>query len=225
MHAAVTLAFAMLVAGCARPTPAPPLTIVNEWRHAIETNQPRSAYALLTDIQRAQWSYPQFKARWDATAAERSVQAAQLATPLVAASARVANGGDLQTWLWDAGAWRVQAPFLRDAGATPRDVIASFDRAIQARDVQALTRLLPEARSEQVREQYQGLLWGLAHQDAHLVEFVNDDTRVMRWDAAGYRYILHVAREGETGAWRLIDLAIRPLTREGGSQDRPDQFP
>src|SRR5260370_31595262 len=137
--------------GCARPPSLKrPESGLAAYAKALERDDPRAAYGLLSAEQRQRLGEAEFTTRWRATVEERKNQAALVAAVLaerrVTERARVvrADGRSSVTVLEPAG-WRVSAPRSSEPGpATPEEALRRFARALEQRSFDAVVGLLSD---------------------------------------------------------------------------------
>jgi hypothetical protein len=199
------LALAILAIGCAHPgqRPRDPSPTLHAWSAAIARNDPHAAYQLLSSSLRARLSEADFTLRWKASPAELSAQEDALRGAPVArqASARLRDGRALPL-VREGDAWRLASPHTVDEGAdTPEKLLRLLVDAIDARDVDALMRLLADplrASLEQALGDRVDKLRAAINKGG--IEATGDHARI-HYDS---RY--HIDLVQENGQWRVRDF-------------------
>ncbi len=131
--------------GCAHPTAQ---EVVAEYGQAVEEQDPRAAYGLLSPALRAQLPYEQFARKWSAQRHTLTVHTSSFANAAhepaqIDARVRYNDYDTLRMNLTDAG-WRISGGVLwvYDQGS-PKTALRSFVRALEARDYKVLMRFVP----------------------------------------------------------------------------------
>lgn len=213
------LAVAMAAAACAGAggaDRAPASTAVEAYIEAINADDPRAAYELLSERERRRTPYEAFARAWRETPAERRAAAEDLREGLAASTdlderaAVTLAASDTVYLSREGGKWLLDAPLAApDRVPTPRDAVTRLADALKAKRYEDLIRILSERRRDAIRERVQKLTRGLdAHRNAPL-ERLSDDRAALEWndDSTRYRVIL---RE-EDGDWRVDEIHIMGL--------------
>ncbi len=204
-HLIALLALAAALAGCAAHAP-PPQETVNAWIDAVQRDDPEAAWDLLDEGARQGMTRASFDAffkkhRGDLLARANQLQArADQATARVEAQLPLDPQHTLALRHSDAG-WRlasVDPDGLQQH--TPRDTLASFVGALDARDLDTLLALMSEERRVGLLGELDDLREQIArHLDQDLV--TRGDRAVLQLDG-GDRLLL-VRRDGR---WHIESL-------------------
>jgi hypothetical protein len=228
-----------LAAGCgaAGARSAPASLGVRGLVHALRTDDPRAAYALLSDDVRRDVGFDEFALQWKQTAAERAWQARALeeslrGDPDVGERARVAYGDGKTVELEREGdRWRLESALVsRVRASRPRDAIRQLAEALRARDLDGALRVLTARRRDGLARQIEGFVAGISRRIDDRIEEVGTDRAELRWDENGVRYRIVLRREDDE--WRVDDVHVRVLPEEEGEEEgdegdgeRPDLVP
>jgi hypothetical protein len=193
--------------GCA-PAPAlklDPAGTVARYAAAIAHNDPHAAYALLSSTLREQRSEAEFTLQWKAAARELATQEQRLRAQGGSlprhANVRLADGRAVPM-SHDADGWKVSAvrPLEAEA-ATPEEALRRFVEALEARDFDAVLRLLADPLRATVEQALNDRLEHLRRAArGGLIETSGDRARI-RYDS---RYHLDLVKEN--GQWRIADF-------------------
>ncbi len=191
---------------------------------ALGSDDPRRAYALLSDDVKAKISYRDFEQQWKQSSAERAWQTAALrdslrGSPDVGERAIVGySDGKSVPLERDGKTWRVEAPLVTRAQTPkPRDAIIAFADALADRDVAAALSMLSKRRRDVLARQIDGFLQGLGKRVNDVIDEYEGDRAELRWDDAGIRYRVLLLRED--GEWRIDDISIRMAPRDESELD------
>jgi len=202
---------------------------------ALQGDDPRAAYALLSKQTRKHVSLEEFIVQWKAHPEERKWQAARLAealegVPDVGERAAVTYPDGKSVTLEREGArWRLDAALVsRVRAAKPRDAIRMFADAIRARDLEAVLRTLTMRRRDGLQRQIEGFLAGIDRKVDGKLEEIGTERAELRWDENGVRFRIVLRREEDE--WRIDDIHIHPVPRAelggetGDVPPPPDMF-
>ncbi|MBA3397335.1 MAG: hypothetical protein H0T89_32210 [Deltaproteobacteria bacterium] len=233
-HALVLLVWVIAVgAGCRGPAgpTTPASTGVRAYIAALESNDARDAYALLTSATRKQVSFDEFALQWKQSAKERAWQAKALAESLkgnedVGERARVSFAdGKVVALERDGKTWRLESELVsRSRAKRPRDAIRVFADALASRDVSALLRVLTQRRRDGLTKQVEGFVSGIGKRINEKMEEFGDRAE-LRWDENGIRYRIVLRKEDDE--WRVDDIYIRPAPKDEEKEVEgtpPDDF-
>lgn len=208
MRRIVSIALAMLVAGCASAGARTPEAAIAALRRAESTRDPKAAYALLSPTARASVDYAAFEKRWTAaTAASASPEkvAATPKTTLVATThgaTTIHDDGLVLRWAKIGRQWMVVwglPPAPRSS--TPAEAIRSFLAAATGTPgTEARALLAPElvdALAEDWSKRGAAIETALAKPGA--IELSEDLTRAQLWYEPGRRIVLEQTQSG----WRI----------------------
>lgn len=225
---------AVLLLGCVgRASPAvdtPASAGVRQYIAALQSDDPRDAYAMLAAEVRAELSYDEFARAWADTGVEREAQARELeealrGEPEIPASAAIelADGKTIHL-VHEDRRWRlVSAIVSRSHAARPHDAVESFAAALADRSVDDLLAVLTTRRRDGVRRQLDAFVDSLqAHLASadHEIYLVGDDRAELEWGSNGVSYKLVLRRE--EGEWRVDDVHLLPRIEGEASGDGDD---
>jgi hypothetical protein len=209
-----------LAGGChgARGPATPASDGVREYLHALRSNDPHDAYALLASDVRKKVSYDEFALEWKQSEPERTWQAKVLedslkGNPDVGERALISfSDGKLVQLEREGKTWRLESELVsRSRAKRPRDAIRMFADAIAARDVGAALNVLTQRRRDGLAKQIEGFLSGIVKHASGPIE--DDGQRAeMRWDENGIRYRIVLRKEDDE--WRVDDIYIRPAPKD-----------
>jgi hypothetical protein len=194
---------------------------------ALRRDDPRAAYALLSESARHKVSYDQFALEWKQSQAERRWQVAALertlkGNPDVGERALISfSDGKIVQLERDNTTWRLESELVsRSRAKRPRDAIRLFADAIAHRDVAAAFGVLTQRRRDGLQKQVEGFVAGIGkHVTGPIDEF--PDRAELRWDENGIRYRLVLRKEDDE--WRIDDIYIRPAPKDAEDPDAEDQ--
>jgi hypothetical protein len=199
------VALAIVVVGCAHHPTArldPQLTL-HAWSEAIAHNDPHTAYALLSSSLKSRLSESDFTLQWKAAPAELSEQQDGVRTATVNRQAAVhQRDGRALVLARENGLWRLAGPRPSDEGAeTPEEALRRLIDALDARDFDALLRVLAEPLRSSIEQALSDRLEKLrASVKKGGIEASGDHARI-RYDS---RY--HIDLIQENGRWRVRDF-------------------
>lgn len=204
-RASVILLLALALAGCGASRTRGPDQAVREYIAAIQADDPKKAYALLSEATRRKMTETEFTSRWRELKAELLAQARQLATRLeqpVDPKATLHYGRGVSAELSHADGWQIEADVaVAPPASTPLEAIAALARAMEQRSYDALLKLLARPLRKSIEDEAAirlEKLKGWLKKGAE-VEVRGDRARV-RYDA---RYRLELVNED--GQWRVVD--------------------
>ncbi len=191
---------------------------------ALEGDDPRAAYALLSRHTRKQVSFEAFAIQWKASRIERAWQAARLAEALrgdpdVGERAAVTYPDGKSVLLEREGArWRLESALIsRVRAGRPRDAIRMFAEAVRHNDLEAMLRTLTLRRREGLARQIEGFLAGIDRKVDGKLEEIGNDRAELRWDENGVRFRIVLRKEDDE--WRIDDIHIHPVPKGEADDD------
>jgi hypothetical protein len=199
------IALPMLLAACANTSGGGPQETLRRYVEAVVEDRPAEAYALLDESVRKQMTPSEFTARWKGLRDELLVQAGQLKTAVekpISARAQVTlrSGGHASLSLTN-DIWRIEDGVAFSGGAaTPADALRAFVRAVEARNYEAVTRLLARSVRENIERD-------ITERTAKLKQALNQEIEVTGGRARlQYDAKFKVELIQEDGEWRIQDL-------------------
>jgi hypothetical protein len=200
------LPLALLVVGCARAALPDPSVALRQYLAASVHDEPRAAWAGLSDELRRRIPEREFAERWRATALERRAQAEAAREPLAAygaaqtAELHLADGRTL-TLVRESAGWRLAAARPREpGGASPEEAVRRFAQALEAHDFDGVMQLLGDPLRGIIERELADRLARLKATAAKGVKVDGDRARI-RFDD---RYFIDLKREN--GQWRVADF-------------------
>lgn len=194
---------------------------------ALEGDDPRAAYGLLSKQTRKRVSFEEFAVQWKAHQAERAWQAKRLADALqgdpdVGERAAVTYpDGKSVTLEREGKKWRLEAALVsRVRAGKPRDAIRMFADALRHHDLESLLRTLTMRRREGLAKQLDGFLAGIDRKVDGKLEEIGTDRAELRWDENGVRFRIVLRREDDE--WRIDDIHIHPVPKSEADEDNLD---
>ena len=195
---------------------------------ALQGDDPRAAYQLLSARTRAQLSFEEFAIQWKSYQEERAWQAARLAEALrgdpdVGERAAITYPDGKSVFLEREGTrWRVSSALVsRVRSARPRDAIRMFAEAVRRGDLEAVLRTLTLRRREGLARQIEGFLAGLDRKVDGKLEEIGTDRAELRWDENGVRFRIVLRKEDDE--WRIDDIHIHPVPKGEADEDDADE--
>ena len=186
---------------------------------ALAGDDPRAAYALLSDAARKRISFEEFALQWKASAPERAWQVARLreaiaADPDVGERAAVTYAdGKTVALARESKRWRLEAPLVsRTRAQRPREAVRMFADAIRAKDLAAVLRSLTQRRRDGLTRQLDGFIAGLDRRVEGTIEEIGSERAELRWDENGMRY--RIVMRKEDGEWRIDDIHIQVAPKD-----------
>jgi hypothetical protein len=206
------LAVLLLAAACSGAPRAVAVTEPGEtlaaWRQAIERDDPRAGYALLSPRVRKGLSFVEFERQWKESAAERKRQAGALAaTPTgVEAVAEVTLADGKKTRLSrDKAFWRLETPLVSASRAsTPQEALRLFAAALEDRSFPAVMRLFTSTRRDGLDAELDAFVAGLRGNVGREIIITGGDRAIIEWREGQKVYKLVLKKEN--GEWRIDDL-------------------
>jgi hypothetical protein len=153
------LVAALWAVGCAGSGPRSAEAVRDAYVAALERDDPKAAYALLSPDLQAQTPYPQFAARWKSQASERAalLAAAKRDRTLPASyrGATVHDGGRVVEWAKVDGRYYVTAGLPgRPLTSTPAQTVRALITAVRTTDFTKLQALLGDDLAQSVAEDW-----------------------------------------------------------------------
>jgi hypothetical protein len=191
----------LLSAGCAS---GPDVTdTLERYRVAMVRDDPKAAYALLTEETRRRWPFSQFERRWKETPMERAQQAQALAAAdKIVYEAQVSVAGGSMVLRAESGKnWWVASGALPMAGAaTPQAALRALIRAVELGDYRAFLRTLTQSKRERIERALRERLTKLRELADQPLEATGDQL-VIQYDPD-----LKIWLRKEQGQWRVDDV-------------------
>jgi hypothetical protein len=235
LSCAVRALLVVVLAACGGGvTSTPAANGVRDYVHALRSNDPHEAYALMSADARKEISFDQFSLQWKQSPAERAWQAKVLeeslkGNPDVGERALVSfSDGKLVELEREGKTWRLESELIgRSRAKDPHDAIRLFADAVSARDVSGALDVLTERRRDGLMKQVQGFITGLAKHQHDRLDPQNDKHAELRWDENGVRYRIVLKKDNDE--WRIDDIYIRPAPKDDDSSkpnegSAPDDF-
>jgi hypothetical protein len=202
---------------------------VSAYLAALRSDDPRLAYALLSDDTRKEIPYESFVALWKEHATERAHQAQALEEDLKGGAdlgerAKVSfpDGKSLSLHR-QSGTWRLDVPLLsRTHAATPHVAVEAFAAALLARDYEAVMRILTARRREGIGKQVDSFVSSLEKHLAdpvHRIATIGKDRAELQWTEGGMVYKVVLRLDGDE--WRVDDVHAWPAPAEGSDEGAP----
>jgi len=204
-----SLALATACAGGAGgPSPADPGGVVGAWKSALERDDPKAAYALLSPRVRKDLPYAEFEKQWRDHAAERKRQAAamgQSAGPLDATADVALEDGKKARLSREKSRWRVEVPLVSPSRAdSPAEAARLFAAALEDRSFPALMKLLTSTRRDGIQSQIDIFVAGLRANVGREIT-ITGDVATIEW-REGSRVYKITLKKDENGDWRVDDV-------------------
>jgi hypothetical protein len=203
----VAWAFSLAVTGfgCGGAHRGGAAEVAARYATAIEADQPKAAYDLLSDALRTQVTEADFMARWKSLRQELQAQAAQLRAVLgkgTEARAVVVYPSGFRARLACRGnEWRVEdeitSPLMT---STPAETLRAFVRAVEERDFDAAMRLLARPLRESVEKEIKDRVSKLRQALDREIEVSGGRAR-LQYDARS-----KVELVNEDGHWRIVTI-------------------
>jgi len=212
----VLLCTAFACGGTAPSSEQPATAAVAAYLRTLDSDNPRTAYRLLSSKAQKRTSEKQFTEQWRRSQRERAAQASALRAGLSAAQglrerARVRYRDGKRIGLTrDDREWRLSGALasLHHAGA-PRDIVHLFAQALLTNNLGELLSTLTERRRETVSAELSQLVESLATHVDDAIFPIGKDRAELSWEHKDTHYKLVLRRE--QGEWRVDDLHIREL--------------
>jgi hypothetical protein len=207
IHRASRLVVALLplLGACSGAVKTGPQETLQRYVHAVESDHPTDAYALLDESVRKQMTPTEFLARWKSLRVELQAQAAQLKPLLgkpIKARAQVSfPSGSRANLSYAADVWKIDDGIALSGGAaTPADALRAFIRAVESRNYELVMRFLARSVRESIERD-------ITERAAKLKQALNQEIEVtggrarLQYDP---RYKIELIQE--EGEWRILDL-------------------
>jgi hypothetical protein len=220
--------FVLAVAACggAAGPSSPAADGVRAYVQALRSNDPRDAYALLSEDARKKVSFDEFALHWKQGDKERAWQAKVLedslrGNPDVGERALISfSDGKLVQLEREGKIWRLESELVtRSRARQPRDAVRLFAEAITSRDISGVLNVLTQRRRDSLTKQVEGFVAGIGKRINDRIDQFGNDRAELRWDENGIRYRIVLRKEGDE--WRVDDIYIRPAPKEGDDKDEP----
>lgn len=220
MRARLALVLALASAACGGPGgPSSPASDgVRAYVAALERNDPRAAYKLLSAETRRRISYDEFALQWKQADKERAWQVGELQASLkgnadVGERALISySDGKLVQLEREGSVWRLDSELVsRSRAKRPRDAIRLFADAIAQRDINAALGVLTQRRRDGLTKQIEGFVNGIGKRINDRID-ESADRAELRWDENGIRYRIILRKEEDE--WRVDDISIRPAPKD-----------
>lgn len=215
----IVLALGVAACGARAVSSRPAADGVRAYVAALQSDNPRAAYGMLSDDVRKKVSFDEFALQWKQSAPERAWQAKVLAESLKGdpdVGERAVFGfsdGKLVALDREGTTWRLESELVsRSRAKEPRDAIRMFADAIAARDVSGALHVLTQRRRDGIEKQVEGFITGLGKHVNGRVDQVAPDRAELRWDENGIRYRIVLRKEDDE--WRIDDIYIRPAPKD-----------
>lgn len=194
-------------AGCAAGTAATvpdPRQTLTRFADAVERDDPRAAYALLSPRVQSETEWTQFERKWRDNRAELTEVARGIRDTDVEgnANARLALGdGETVVMVLEDGGWRLAGGVMdAQALATPLDTVAELRRALSRQSLPALLRVLSVERRAAWAAAFEQSMAATADPLDLSVE-VRGDQAVVRTTGGG-----QILLKREAGQWHVWDV-------------------
>lgn len=188
---------------------------VRSYIAALRSDNPRSAYEMLTAESREEISYAEFEVIWRDHQGERLAQARALEEGLKVGSdlgetARVRYpDGKTVNLIRERGSWRLEAGLIaRGHASRPMDAVRMLAEAVSSRDFDALMRVLTARRRNGISREVDDFTSSLLDNLDNEILQIGPDRAEMIWETDAARYKVVLRKEGDQ--WRVDDLHIRP---------------
>jgi hypothetical protein len=183
---------------------------VERYRVALERDDARAAYALLSARVQREVPFPVFEDVWAAQKDERARQARGLASgpvrPVTPTSSVELGDGQRSRLQFEDGGWRLVDPLLAiEAAGSPREAALLFADAIETRNVAGFSLLLTPSRREQYAKTGVNLVNALRNDKTREVNVIGNTATVTVRVAGGATWILKMTRDA-SGRWRIDDI-------------------
>lgn len=215
--------------GAAGPS-SPAADGVRAYVRALQGDDPRAAYALLSADTRRRVSYDEFALAWKQGDKERAWQARTLSdslkgNPDVGERAQVSySDGKLVQLEREGATWRLENELVsRSRAKQPRDAIRLFAEAVAGRDITGALNVLTQRRRDSLTKQVEGFVMGIGKRINDRIDQFGSDRAELRWDDSGIRYRIVLKREDDE--WRIDDIYIRPAPKDNESEKSEPGLP
>jgi hypothetical protein len=196
------LVLALLLCACAHR--AAPEDTVRAYLTALDKDDPDAAYKLLSQETRREVTREQFVAHWrenrDAARSESAAVREGVGRGAAEEARVIYSDGLAVPVAHDGGGWRlsdVPTPKVPHA-ATPEEALDAFEKALAARDYDAIARVITPATREQVDRELRERTAPL--KESRKVEVTGDKARIKlgKWE-------LTLERQS-SGEWRVVGV-------------------
>ncbi|MBT8495443.1 MAG: hypothetical protein KJO07_20510 [Deltaproteobacteria bacterium] len=216
--------------GQARTTSA--ADAVDTYITAVENDDPKLAYALLSNEVRKSLPFAKFEAAWKRSAKERQMQAAALdqarkTRPDLGARAVVEfKDGRAVSLSREATRWRLERALVgRVVASKPRDAVRALTKAVQAADFEAFVAILSKRKREALVRLLSSLGRSLEANKDHFIQRIGERRAQLFLEDKTGRYRVTLVRED--GQWRVDDFEVSlrdedPETEGGKASSKCD---
>ena len=207
---------ALLLGACGPRGTTPAGDALQAYVQALQSEDPKPLYQMLSKERRAKISYEAWAAQWPKDKAERMQQAQQIETAwqgqLATEAEVVYEDGQALTLEHTPYGWRLdQALAAPSIASSPKTVLRQLLHALEARDFALLLSLLSEERRQSIEERLanfeQGLVLQEALEDSEVYQS-SERRAELNWSHQDVRYRLVFVREGAD--WRLHEIQMGP---------------
>lgn len=188
---------------------------VRAYIKALRSDNPKTAYGMLTAATRKQLSFAEFEVIWRGHKGERLDQARALEEGLkegsdLGESARVRYGdGKAVNMTRESGRWKLESGLIaRGHASRPIDAVRMLAEAVAARDFDALMRVLTARRRNGISREVDEFTSSLIDSLDREVSQIGPDRAELIWETEAARYKIVLRKEADE--WRVDDLHIRP---------------
>lgn len=219
---AVVALFALACGGGA-PRSKSAADAVGSYIAAVESNDPKGAYSLLSADVRRKMTFEQFRTMWQKHERERKLQAAALdearkSRPDLGARAVVGyKDGKEISLSRESSRWHLDRALVgKVVAAKPRDAVRALTTAVQDADFAAFVAILSKRKREALVRMLSSFGTSLAANKEHFIQRIGEQRATMFWEDKAGRYRVTLVRED--GEWRVddFDIALRDEEEEDG---------
>lgn len=192
---------AILTAACGVSAPPPLEGAVRDLQRAIESQDAEALYRLQTSASRAERSEEALAELLSLHHEELKQLSKRLDPRTASVEARLAFEGEEVGLIYEAGDYRLNGAILGSVSLSdPESLVLALRRALAARDLKAILRLLTDERRAAILAQLDALIDGSGDRIGLEVEAIDTSAKVRLPSGA----VLLLERED--GEWRLHDL-------------------
>jgi hypothetical protein len=194
---------------------------------AVKNDDPKLAYALLSQDVRKSLSFAKFEAAWKRSAKERQMQAAALdqarkAQPDLGARAVVElKDGRAVSLSRESTRWRLERALVgRVVASKPRDAVRALASAVQAADFESFVAILSRRKREALVRMLSSLGQSLEANKDHFIQRIGDRRAQLFLEDKRGRYRVTLIRE--EGQWRVDDFEITLRDEDPDPDDKKE---
>lgn len=187
--------------------------LVARYIAALESDEPRDAYELLSREVRKSLSYEQFERQWRAHKRERQKQAAALEEARTGApdlgTRAVITFKDGKSALLSAqsSAWKMEHPLVANVVATtPRDAVRFLHKSLESADFARFVRVLSKRKRKALVGMLNNFSESLGRNQEQFIQKLGENRALMLWEDKSGRYRIKLVREDSE--WRVDDFDI-----------------